>query len=171
MSTLKLGWRDHLDDLLAQPQLVEDHLRDVLAVAEAAASPFERRLVQWCIENVVPFRQLAPGDACLVFYEDLCVRPAEEAARVLRWVGQEPDEALTAAIERPSALARPDSAVQSGGDLVGSWRSRLSEDQMGTAVEILRAFGLADVYGREAMPDTAAGQRLLASRWSTPASR
>ncbi len=167
-SARALGWRHHLDDLLAQPDLVADHLRPLMPAIAAARTPMEQYVAQWCIETVVPFRTLAPADVCLVFYEELCRDPAREAARVLASVGQEADAALAGALDRPSKLARADSAVRRGQNLVTGWTDKVARSDVEGAVALLEAFGLSEIYGADPWPDPAAGSRLLAQPWSPP---
>ena len=166
VSALALGWRHHLDDLLAQPDLVADHLEPLLPAIEAAHTPFERFVAQWCIETLVPFRMLGPSDACLVFYEELCLAPVAESTRVLAAVGQQVDAALAGALDRPSKLARDDSAVRRGEDLVTGWTTHVDDADLRGAAALLDAFGLSEVYSTDPVPDGAAGRRLLARPWS-----
>ena len=164
-SARSLGWATHLDELVRQPDLVADHLRPLLPVVEAVDGPIERFVAQWCIENLVPFRMLAPDRVHLVFYEELVDRPVEVAAELLRAIGQQPDDALRAAVERPSKLARAESAVVQGGDLLGGWQRSLSPDEIRAGVEVVAAMGLGAVYGGDPRPDAGAGRALLASGW------
>lgn len=170
-SATGLQWDDHVDALVGQADLVADHLEPLADVIGSASTRFDRLVVQWCIENLVPFRMLAPGDAHLVFYEELVERPYEVAAELLRSLGQEPDDALRAAVERPSKLATADSAVVRGADLVSGWRSQLSARDAARAIELVAAMGLGDVYGDDPRPDAAAGRALLARPWTPPAAR
>lgn len=165
-SALKRGWRDHLDALLAQPDLVADHLVPLLPVIESATTRADRLVVQWCIENLVPFRTLAVGDAHLVFYEELVDRPYDVAAGLLDAIGQRADPALQAALGRPSKLAGADSAVVRGSDLLTSWTTSLSNQEQARAVDLVDAMGLGAVYGRDPRPDIDAGRALLARPWS-----
>lgn len=168
-SARALGWRDHVDDLLGQPELVADHLLPFMSVIEDASTPFERFIVQWCIETVVPFRMLEPGNVCLVFYEDLCTHPVAEATRVLEAIGQRPEGDLAGALARPSKLARLDSAVNQSDDLLTGWTRYLTGSERDRAAELVAGFGLGRVYGTDVRPDTDAGRQLLAQPWARPA--
>jgi hypothetical protein len=164
-SARSLGWDTHLDELVRQPDLVADHLGPLLPVIEAVDGPIERLVAQWCIENLVPFRMLAPTQVHLVFYEELVDRPVEVASDLLRAIGQAPDDAVRAAVERPSKLVRVESAVVQGGDLLSGWQRSLAPDEITAAAELVAAMGLGEVYGRDPRPDADAGRALLASRW------
>lgn len=168
-SAQKLRWRDQLDALLAQPDLVADHLQPLLPVIASAETPFERLVVQWCIENLVPFRALGPDDVQLVFYEELVDHPEAVATALLSAVGQEVDDEVLAAVHRPSKLAGPDSAIVRGTDLLGAgWRASVPPAEVDRAVELITAMGLGAVYGADPRPDVAAGRALLARPWPAP---
>lgn len=166
VSTRALGWRDQLDGMLAQPALVADHLEPARPLLRSLATPWERRIGQWCAENLVPLRMLGPGAACLVFYEDLCDHPQTTATRVLAHLGQVADAALDAALDRPSRLVRPHSAVTRQADPVESWLDEVSPGELERAAEIVAACGLGDVWGTDPRPVTAAGYDRFACPWN-----
>ncbi|MEJ7584940.1 MAG: sulfotransferase [Acidimicrobiales bacterium] len=167
-SARTLGWQDHVRSLVNQSLLVSDHLQPLKAVIDDAVSPFDRFVVQWCVETMVPLRMLRPEDVCLVFYEDLCRDPVGEATRVLQAIGQEAGDRLDEAVARPSKLARADSAVHQGEDLRSGWTQYVTDAERDRAGELLSAFGLDEIYGTDITPDTAAGHRLLAQPWTIP---
>jgi hypothetical protein len=160
-SRLYLGWQSHLDELLAQDDLVADHLEPFVKDIRAANTDFERHVFLWCIENYVPLRQLAQGDVHLAFYEDLCERPRIELDRLFGYLGRSYDDRVFDAIKRPSALSREESAIVLGGNLIDSWRSYVNEREMRRALEIVRLFGLEAIYSEHSMPDVAAAERIL----------
>jgi Sulfotransferase family len=152
-----------LPGLLGQQSLVRDHLeryRDILA---AASSPFQRHLVTWCVENLVPLRQLGPGQAHVVLYERLCAEPAEEVRRLLAFLGRTDDDRVLARLGRPSVGSREHSAIVSGARLVDAWVPRVERADLEWAVEVLRRFGLDEVYGADPMPAVRDGDQALAA--------
>ena len=167
-SRRQLGWVDQLEVALRQPALVTDHLapqRDFLA---GLTDPFARTVAQWCIETVVPLRATSPEQVCLVSYEHLLTDPRVQAERVLRRVGQQPDEALEAALDKPSRLSRADSAVRTGADRTAAWRRHVSAPDLASAAEVLAEFGLDRIYRvDEAAPDLAALTALHRDRGPT----
>ena len=147
VSRREMGWDDHLGDALAQPALVQDHLTDEQAAClNGLTHPFARSVAQAGLETLVPLRMTTPHELLVVTYEGLVSQPREQAERVLRHVGQQPDGALDAALDRPSHLARADSAVRTGGDRAASWLARVSEDETSAAAEVLAVLGLDAVY-------------------------
>lgn len=161
LSRTKLGWRSRLEEFAARPELVEDFLGPVLDGIHAAATEFERHVFAWCIETLVPLRQLGRGRAHLVFYEGLCESPEEELQGLSGYLGRGEAPVPTGALRNPSALSRPGGAVLSGVDPAASWQEELGRDQVQRASGILASFGLDAVYGESPAPDTRAAWELL----------
>lgn len=164
-SRLRLGWQSHLDELLAQDDLVHDHLEPFVGAMRSAATQFERHVFLWCVENYVPLRQLEDGDVHLVFYENLCETPKREVERLFAFLQKPVGPAVFRRLGQPSELSREESAVMSGGSLTDSWRRQVEPSQARRAIEILAMFGLDAIYSLDtSMPDVAGAEALLASR-------
>jgi hypothetical protein len=147
VSRREMQWGDHLDDALAQEHLVADHLSaDQLSYLRGLTHPFARAVAQAGLETLVPVRMTTPQELLVVTYEGLVTEPRMEAERVLRHVGQQPDAALDAALQRPSHLARADSAVRTGADRAAAWLRRVSPEETEAAGAVLARLGLADLY-------------------------
>ena len=156
-SALRMGWRDHLGDMLAQPDLVSDHLEPMVGWLTDLRDPFERRIAQWSIEQLVPLRQLAPGQVHLMFYEDLVLYPEAEGGRLLAFMGETWDQEAARVVGRPSRLARPDGLSRTANPASG-WKNRVSEDSYRAALRIVARMGLERLYDSDGMPDhTAVG--------------
>lgn len=160
-SQMKLGWRPDLDAFFYQKELMEDHLEPFRDALKGAGSDFERHVMAWCIENYVPLRQLRRGEAHVAFYEDFCERPEEEVKGLFSFLGKKVDGSVFEKMKRPSLLSREGSAVVSGEQLVGGWRSHLTEEQIRRASEILDLFGLSGVYSAGDPKPDPDGLRLL----------
>ena len=155
-SRLALGWRDNLDETMAQRDLVEDHLLPVEGRILSARDPFERHLFLWCIDNHVPLRQFSPGGIHLCFYEKLLLDPEPELRRLFAFLGREFDDGILGKLERPSSTSRRWSRPSADG-----WRSRVAGEQVARAGEVLGLFGLDRVYGPGTMPDPAGALALM----------
>lgn len=154
-SRLALGWRDNLDEILTQKELLEDFLEPFEAEIRNARTPFERHVFLWCIENYVPLMQFGPGEVHVSFYENLRLRPEEELRRLFAFLGEEFDTEILRKADHPSALSR--GIVPP----VGAWRRSLGGGQVRRAMEILDPFGLGGMYGEDSMPDLDGARRLL----------
>ena len=153
-SQLDLEWNWHLDlgDFLAQDALMEDFLEPFREEISRGGSRFEQHVLLWCIENYVPLRQFREGEIHVAFYERFAVDPATEVERLFAFLGKPFDSRALASVGRPSAVSRPTSAISTGGSLVESWRTEISDGQVARAVEILSVFGLDRIYGEDPMP-------------------
>jgi hypothetical protein len=157
-SRMKLGWDDIREDYLGQPELMTDHLGPFASAIRAAKTDFEMHVFNWCVENYVPFRQCAPGDVHLAFYENFCVDPARELDRLFAFLGRSYDPSIFAQLTHSTTSGftpgrpRP-SAIMTVESLSEPWRARLSKAQIDRAYEIVAAFGLDRIYGRATLPD------------------
>jgi len=160
-SRLALGWRDNLDETMAQEDLVKDFLLPVEAEIKAAEADFERHLFLWCIDNYVPLRQFGPGEIHLAFYEDLLESPEDELRSLFGFLGEDLGERAYHRLARPSPLSRRGAPPPS----VDGWRSRVSVRQVERAREILGLFGLDRVYGEGSMPSPSGAYSLMKGNW------
>jgi hypothetical protein len=159
-SRLALGWKDNLDETMAQEELVEDFLAPMEAEIRVARDDFERHLILWCIDNYVPLQQVAPGEIHLTFYENLLMNPEDELQSLLGFLGEDLDDRVYDKLGRPSALSRRDAPLPS----VGGWRTRVSAHQLERAGEMLALFGLDRIYGKGPMPDTSGAHAVMTGK-------
>ena len=152
-SRLKLGWRDILDETMEQENLVEDFLQPFEKEIRNAATPFERSIFLWCIENYVPLLQLQDGHVHILFYELLCTQPDNEVRRLFAFLEKDFRKDVDRSLKRPSSLSRSKSAVVLGEPPVDSWMRSVGKAERETAAEILALFGLDGIYGEDPMPD------------------
>jgi hypothetical protein len=159
---------DMQQELLSQPRLVADHLRPYAEVIGGCTTPFEKSVATWCIENMVPLKTLAEGDAHVAFYEQLCTSPETELKAIFDHVGVRFDGRVTRRLRRPShtTLERDKLARDwSGGgeSVVGAWRSKITDVQRRRGLELLASFGMDRIYGDSPMPLVERTQVLTAS--------
>lgn len=151
-SKLALGWKTHLSDFTCQPDLVEDHLLPYLDVIESAHDDFERHIVLWCVENLVPLRQFSAGEIHVCFYEHLCTQPEREARALTTYLRREFRPSMLDGLGRPSALSKQHSAIVNGGNVLDAWCKRITPSQVERAIELLEAFGMDRLYGEGTLP-------------------
>ena len=144
-SRRKLNWGDHRSDLLGQPDLVEDWLAPHVELLESLTDPFEIHVATWCVENLVPLRGLGSERMHLASYERFCCEPEAEALRLFTYLRRPATPRLMRALERPSALARSESAVHTGASMTEEWRAHVSEAEEARALELVEAFGLTEL--------------------------
>jgi hypothetical protein len=154
-SQTSVGWQKNLDLMLNQESLVRDYLDPYMAELRGMKYAFEQHIAMWCIENYVPLRQFAPGDIHVTFYEQLCVRPKEELAAIMSFLGKRFDSRILAAAGVASLMAVGHSAIFRGRGLVDSWRSELTDAELSRAMSIVKMFGLDAIYSEDPMPNPA----------------
>ncbi len=155
-SRIRLGWDARLDEVLSQQDLIADHMEPFLTGDTAPRDAFERHVFLWCMEQIVPLRQFEPGAIHTILYEHLFSDPEAQLRGLSAFLGHEFDPAILKRIKRPSKLADRGSNVRKGHDVLGRWRSRLTDAQSDRLQVILRGFGLDTIYTEEAMPHTTA---------------
>jgi hypothetical protein len=163
-SRLKVDWSGGADlrQFLKQPDLMQDHLEPYRDLLEGTDDLFERMIVFWCVENLVPLRQLGRGQVHVLFYESLCVDAESEIRRLFAFLEMPFEHEVLERAGRPSQATRRDSAVVMGGSLVEGWRTHISTGQVTRATDILERFGLDRLYAGESMPVLPAADEALA---------
>lgn len=137
--------------LLDQRALVDDHLGPFKQVIENAESVWDQRLLVWCVQNYVPLRQLKSGDAYIAFYESFCLDPIGELRKLFAFLGRQVDDAAANRVWKPSPMARYDT-MPDPTTLVTGWTKKVPDADVARAVELLKLFGLDDIYGADPLP-------------------
>lgn len=159
-SKIRLGWETHLDDLLAQPDLIADHLAPFVDLLASATDTFDRHILLWCIENWIPLRQFRRGEVHVCFYEDFCTHPEREVRALAAYLRHPFDPAVLTAMRKPSALSYAHSAIVSGNSMLDSWRRHIDPGLVKRAIELLSVFGLDQIYDAGSRPKVSAPQTL-----------
>src|SRR5205823_7513631 len=103
LSHLKIGWRPKALKILArQTDLVTDYLESYREELLAPGEPFGARMLLWCLANRVPLRQFGEGGMKVVFYEDLCRRPAEILPDLFEHIGVRYSRRVLSTLRVPS---------------------------------------------------------------------
>jgi hypothetical protein len=137
---------------VAQPDLVTDFLQSHAEYIRHARSTFEQFVVQWAIETSVALRTLSPERVIVVFYEHLVSSPQQELQRLDGFLGSELGAIAPPMLNRPSALARKDSAVVSGRDPVRAAVQDVKREDRDRAHHILEEFALESLYRGDGLP-------------------
>lgn len=154
-SKIKLKWDTHLDEFLEQEELMQDYLVPFEHEMKAARTDFEKHIFLWCIETYVPLKQLGENGMHVIIYERFISNIEKEVGRLAEFLNKPIDiNDMKKKINRPSAMSRKDSAINTGNDLLGSWRKYITSSQIKRAIEILGLFGLDALYNEEPMPLT-----------------
>jgi len=166
LSRQKLGWRTDLDQaFLSQPDLVERHLRPFVGLVGKASGPFERHLIDWCVENYVPLAELGQGDAHIAFYENLCADPEAELRKIYGYLGRPFPSPVLDSLHLPSKSPKTDTQTFADAhEAAGKWRQQLTAEDRATAQRVTKLFGLDGIYGDDVLVDLTRFER-----WRAPA--
>ncbi len=169
-SWLNLSWgfqdRGRYSDLhscLSQQDLVNDFIGPFTEEIHKAKDDFEKHIFLWAILNYVPLKQFRPDELYLAFYENFCQNPIDETRRLFDYLNKELYDDIETAIRKPSAVARKESAIVTGTNLIDSWRDNIDQSQVRRAEEILELFGLSKIYSTESLPNVQASIDFMAT--------
>jgi hypothetical protein len=153
-SWLRLGWSGEQDwnAFVSQAALRQDFLAPKWPVMEQCQTAEERIAAIWCINHLVPLRQLQSGDAPVVFYERLVAEPQTEIPHLFGALGRPYDDSVFDALAELSATSRRGLASARPASELGRWRQSLSAEQLRRVGAVVQAFGLGDLYGDADMP-------------------
>lgn len=154
LSRRQLHWAtdDDIASFLAQPALIEDHLAPYMEAMQRARTPLEKHAIIWCVSYLVPWRQFAPGELQVVFYEDLCRNPEHELERLAARLNWRFARCKPEAPHRPSSTAIATSAVLTGNSRVSHWQKALAAGEVAQVLDTVAAFGLDHLYGSSPLP-------------------
>jgi len=155
LSRLKLkhwDWIPDFKECISQTELIDEYLRPVKSHIDKINDLFDIHIFSWCIANYIPLRQFSPGEIHILFYEKLCTNPEYEIRKLFSFLGKEYDKKVLEMLRRPSDLSLPQSAINTGHDLLSNYKKYLSAEQIQRANDILSLFGLDKIYSTEPMP-------------------
>ena len=153
LSKKKLGWGPGLSLYLAQPDLVGDHLTPYLDFMSKVLSDMEGIVTGWCIENMVPMRQIPAGSMLICHYEHFIRDPRREVNRVMKFLNESADHV-------PDSIFRASSDTnwnktdhtnfQHGRAMKTGWED--ADADLPKVQEILTVFGMNHLYGPDRNP-------------------
>jgi hypothetical protein len=161
-------WLTEPLDLLNQKELVEDYLipfKDIIQKTSTKKNYLLNQILIWSILHYVPLRQFSPDEIHICFYEDIYTAPEQEIADIMYFAkGKQAAEQVKLQkdyINRPSAVSGPKSTVVLGTSPLCSWKTELDPGLINDGYDILRHFGLADLYDHDnALPIRAVIKKL-----------
>ena len=161
-SAASMGWDLFFDSMLGEAELFAGPLHDVAPLVPelvADADPVVPHVARWCIENAALTRLLDPARAHVVCFEGLVDDTAGELARLDAYLARyphgrwRPRRTAEDEHERPSLSDyRRARREASGEDRLTMWTRELSERSVARCLEVVDAFGLGHIYGRDPRP-------------------
>ena len=170
-SKIQVQWRidpnrrsaGQIEHFLAQPTLVDDFLDPYVSLMRSTTDTFQRFIIGWCVETLIPLKQLTATQVHVIFYERVRLAPEREMRELFNFLGMSYDPTILAHVDRPSRTARKDSLIRQGPGDLDPWRSEITRDQLCRALDILSTFGLQRIYNEASEPDPEAAHQLLAT--------
>lgn len=161
----KFNLHTDLNDYLDQEDLMEDYLSNFKSEIEKAKekSEFEQNVFIWCIENYLPLKQFKKDEILVIFYENFCSSPEEEIKRTFSFIGKTFDNTVFENLKKPSAVSRNWSAVNTGDDLINSWKKKITDEQIKQGKEIMSLFGMENFYNEDSHPNIKAIESFMNS--------
>lgn len=152
-------WATEPADLLQQQDLREDYLlpfEDLILRTSKQNDFVINQILIWSIIHYIPARQFAPKAAHFVFYEHIFTDPEQELASLMRFARGEdaavPIQLDPALISKPSLFSGKNSTLSTGGSPLTDWKSELKATKIDAGLQILDAFGLAELYDSDGTP-------------------
>jgi hypothetical protein len=143
-----LGWPIRLERLLAQPDLVEDHLEPFLPTLLASRDdPLASLGAFWAAIHHV-LRQQADATWVFGFYEELCLAPERAFGDLGRAIGLELPPPAPDGAHRPD----PGSTRKDGARVATGWRRVFSDEEMERVLGPVRNFGLEAFVAEDQSP-------------------
>lgn len=147
-------WFDCPKTLLLQAALRQSHLAEFESVLSRTTEKFESLVLIWCAIHYVLLRQLKTGDVLPVFYEDLVRHPIPQASRIFSFLGNDcsdPDisASVNEMLDKPSRTGRRKNTLGANSTDKAIWSSELTQSQRHRGNELLRNFGLSEIYDTE----------------------
>jgi hypothetical protein len=130
-------------------KFLDGHLVDLSWRILEHGSEFEKRVLEWCLDNIVPWKIVTtrPYDWLVVTYEELLLSPDQSLRLIADRLGLCHFDRLRQVMIRPSAstdasrlkvIRRSDPAY-----LVQQWRSSVSAEMEAQAHTIIQEFGIS----------------------------
>ena len=134
-SQIRLGWQFQLDDIYAQPVLIEDLLSPYSQWLRSASTPLDKLAVLWCVENLLPTEMASQGLCHSVIYEQCEAHPESTFSRLFADLGLTPARgtrrAITARVSSPSQTQ----------NVAEAWHAPLTLEEGERVLEIVSGFG------------------------------
>lgn len=126
-------------------------------------NPLERKILDWCLQNLPPLRHLDRSRWLCLHYEDLVTDPRAGIGKLVTFLDLEDEAGMAAQIGVPSRstflsdsetrnyLRRTPSGIERE-YLLGKWKSGISRDEEQGAMSIVREFGIDNYAAGETGP-------------------
>lgn len=152
LSRMELKWETNLEDFLKQQELMDDYLTPFDNLIGSANTDIEKHTIMWCVDNLVPLKQLNRDQFIFCTYETLVANKHAEISIIFNALRLRIPRNLDETISKPTSVSSKKSPILAGGNLLEYWKTRLTRDKIRTILNIVHAFGI-DIYTDDIMPN------------------
>ena len=155
LSRMQLKWSTDgdIEPFLAQSKLVDDFLSHKLDFIKRAKTVEEKHAIIWCISNLIPIKQFGLDRLNVIFYEDLVCQPEKEMAKIAQAINIDYNKSkVTEQVAKPSTTTIRSSAILTGDDIIGRWKTELSPQQINNILSVVKSFALDYLYDDSIQP-------------------
>ena len=159
LSIINAGWQPECFEFLENQHFVESHLTvaqvDLARKIESSDDELARHVLDWCLKNLVPQREIAQENAAnwlCMSYEDLVARPVEVIQNMAQNLDLSDYESMIRQVKLPSrtVTASTGTRVEDSSYLLARWRQKINAQREQALMKILDSFEIdAYVAGRD----------------------
>jgi len=151
-SVLRNGWRStaqvYLENSVYSANLNAEQRRVGQRILEEG-SPFQKGVLEWCLDNLYPLSVWRDATWLTLSYEEMVMRPLEISQMFCHWLRLPDPERMHRVLQLPSSTTSVDSKrvirMEGSGALVGRWLKYIDKGKIEDMRELLNVFGV-DVY-------------------------
>lgn len=124
-----------------------DFYQNYAGVTKSLRHPEEFLAAKWCLDYVPLAQQQKSENLCVIHYEDLVSLGVDHFKATFTFLGLSFDGSQEKLVNKPSFTTQKGSNVLQGKDPLSTYKSHLSDKQIGRIKDTLSAFGLSDWRG------------------------
>jgi hypothetical protein len=160
LSQVRNGWNLSSARIRDQADLRQSPAISALGRFGWPTSGFLSNLVFWAAENRVAIDRALESDTMIVFYEHICLSPAEVLDELSRFLGLTLPTGALRRLDKVSWSSSADIGSMTVTEKISRWKGDLSEEQSSQVAEVLETCGLHEFYSLEPKP-VAAGAEIV----------
>lgn len=154
-SQLSGGWLLSPQRLYEQQTLMQLDWVKKLQGLDLPAQPFFRNLVFWAIENRIALDAARKSGIPIMFYENLCAKPAAQLELLETYLDVQFPDSATQDLGAASWSSNKAVSEYSLEEKISAWQTRIQNAETTGMLRVLEATGLDRIYGRDSFPQLA----------------
>ena len=160
LSQVRNGWNLSSARIREQADSLQSPAISALGSLGWPDSGFLSNLVFWAAENRIAIDHALASNTMVVFYEHICLSPAEVLDDLSRFLGISLPSAALGQLDKVSWSSSADIGSMSVSEKISRWQGDLSAEQMSQVSKVLELSGLDEFYSLGPEP-VAAGAEIV----------